>query len=65
MTGMAPQVFNATMEGFPATRATLVGMTPSWGVGDVISIDGHSYTAKTAGTGSTFEGTGAGHQGDE
>ena len=60
VTGTAPQVFNATMEGFPATRATLDGMTPSWEVGDVISIDGHSYTAKTAGTGSTFEGTGAG-----
>lgn len=60
VTGTAPQVFNATMEGFPATRATLDGMTPSWEVGDVISIDGHSYTAKTAGTSSTFEGTGAG-----
>lgn len=60
MTGTAPQVFNAIMEGFPATRATLDGMTPSWEVGDVISIDGHSYTAKTAGTSSTFEGTGAG-----
>lgn len=60
VTGTAPQVFNATMEGFPATRVTLDGMTPSWEVGDVISIDGHSYTAKTAGTSSTFEGTGAG-----
>ena len=60
VTGTAPQVFNAIMEGFPATRAALDGMTPSWEVGDVISIDGHSYTAKTAGTGSTFEGTGAG-----
>ena len=60
VTGTAPQVFNATMEGFPATRAALDGMTPSWEVGDVISIDGHSYTAKTAGTSSTFEGTGAG-----
>lgn len=60
VTGTAPQVFNAIMEGFPATRATLDGMTPSWEVGDVISIDGHSYTAKTAGTSSTFEGTGAG-----
>lgn len=60
VTGTAPQVFNAIMEGFPATRAALDGMTPSWEVGDVISIDGHSYTAKTAGTSSTFEGTGAG-----
>ena len=56
---MPAMVFTATMEGFPATRATLDGMTPSWEVGDVVSIDGHSYTAKTAGTSSTFEGTGA------
>ena len=56
---MPAMVFTATMEGIPASKATLDGMTPSWEEGDVISIDGHTYTAQTAGTSSTFEGTGA------
>lgn len=41
------------------TKATLNVMTPNWEVGDVISIDGHEYTADASGPSSTFTGTGA------
>ena len=50
--------FTATIEG-ENTRATLVGMTPNWEVGDVISIDGHDYRADAAGSSTTLTGTGA------
>ncbi len=50
--------FTATIEG-ENTRATLVSMTPNWEAGDVISIDGHDYTADEAGSSTTLTGTGA------
>ena len=50
--------FTATIEG-ENTRATLDEMTPNWEVGDVISIDGHSYTADAAGASTTLTGEGA------
>lgn len=49
--------FTAIIEG--STKATLNETTPNWEVGDVISIDGHEYTADAAGASSTFTGTGA------
>lgn len=53
------KVFTATIESDGNTRTTLVDKTPNWELGDEISIDGHIYTANSAGTSSTFAGTDA------
>ena len=50
--------FTATIEG-GATRVTLNDKTPNWEENDVISVDGHDYTASAAGTNVTFVGSGA------
>ena len=49
-------VFTATMEGMPASKATLDAdaRCASWEVGDQISINGVIYKAQTAGTATTF-----------
>lgn len=58
--GKGETTFFATMENDATTRVTLNDKTPSWESGDVISIDGHDYTAAAdvASTGK-FTGTGA------
>ena len=48
--------FTATTEGDVTSRSTLLGKTPSWEVGDAISINGTDYTAASAGTSTTFSG---------
>ena len=53
-TGKQALTFTATMDG-AETRATLVGMTPSWEVGDQISINGKTYNAQEAGLTTTFK----------
>ena len=59
--GREAQVFTATMEDGIATKVTFDGTNKCafWEVGDVISIDGHNYTANQAGASSTFTGSGA------
>lgn len=47
-------VFTATMEGTPDSKATLDGMTPSWELGDEVSINAKTYVAENAGTSSTL-----------
>lgn len=49
-----PLVFTATMEGAPDSKATLDGMTPSWELGDEVSINAKTYVAENAGTSSTL-----------
>lgn len=49
-------VFTATLESND-TRATLDGKTPSWEIGDQISINGRTYTAAASGSSSTFSAT--------
>ena len=52
--------FVASIENGAETRVTLSTNTPSWEAGDIISIDGHEYTADAAGTTNVkFTGTGA------
>lgn len=50
-------VFTATMEGSDGTRATYnsINKCAEWEVGDVISINGKTYSAQEAGTTATFE----------
>lgn len=50
----AQLVFTATMESTPGTKATIDDRTPSWEVGDQISINGFLYSANTAGASSNF-----------
>ncbi len=59
--GKEAQVFTATMEDGITSKATFdqTNKCALWEVGDVISIDGHEYTADQAGASSTFTGSGA------
>ena len=58
--GKGETTFFATMENDATTRVKLNDKAPSWESGDVISIDGHDYTAATdVATTGTFTGTGA------
>lgn len=47
-------VFTATMEGASDSKATLDGMTPSWELGDAVSVNAKTYVAQNAGTSSTL-----------
>lgn len=49
-----PLIFTATMEGAPDSKATLDGMTPSWELGDEVSINAKTYFAENAGPSSTL-----------
>ena len=49
-------VFTATIAQEGATRVTLNSNTPNWEKDDQISINGKTFTAKTAGAKTTFEG---------
>ena len=58
--GKGETTFFATMEKDATTRVALNGKTPRWESGDVISIDGHTYTAASdVATTGAFTGTGA------
>lgn len=52
-------VFTATTSDISKTKAVLDGVSPTWEIGDVINIDGHAYTATSAGKTATFSGSGA------
>lgn len=49
-------VFTATMEGMPASKATLDAdaRCASWEMNDLISINGHTFIANSAGTSTVF-----------
>ena len=59
-TGKQGLVFTAMMEGAPETRATYDGTykCASWELGDKININGKLYSAKSAGTTTTFKADG-------
>lgn len=59
--GKEARVFTATMEDGITTKVTFDGTNKCalWEAGDAISIDGHQYTATSAGASSTFTGSGA------
>lgn len=59
--GKEARVFTATMEDGITTKVTFDGTNKCalWEIGDAISIDGHQYTATSAGASSTFTGEGA------
>lgn len=54
------KIFTASVsEVGDATRVRLDGLTPSWQVGDVISVDGHEYVSMSEGPEAGFAGSGA------
>ena len=58
-------VFTATIAQEGSTRVTLNSNTPEWEANDKISINGTSFTAKTAGAKTTFEGESVEKVGDK